>query len=182
MDAREGEEHVLLPLLQCDVPYDVQRSRMCLFQEAPPAPLSRGPCREDDPAGLVGSKCHNSSGCCPRRLETTKMKRPRTGGPRRVMKNCARFALFFGSLLVSSPRLPTTLDSRVIIKSREPPPRKVQKVTTSVVPTQIVNPPPSSLGPSFSSSYPGISPRNAYKDPSNVPAFACAFVPRSSVE
>ena len=57
MDAREGEEHVLLPLLQCDVPYDVQRSRMCLFQEAPPAPLSRGPCREDDPAELVGSKC-----------------------------------------------------------------------------------------------------------------------------
>ena len=88
MDAREGEEHVLLPLLQCDVPYDVQRSRMCLFQEAPPAPLSRGPCREDDPAESVGSKCHNSSGCCPRRLETTKRKPPRTA-PRRVMKNCA---------------------------------------------------------------------------------------------
>ena len=49
MDAREGEEHVLLPLLQCDVPYDVQRSCMRLFQEAPPAPLS-GCLSPEDPA------------------------------------------------------------------------------------------------------------------------------------
>ena len=50
-------------------------------------PLSRGPCREGDPAELVGSKCHNSSGCSSSWFENTKLKRPRRA-PRRVMKNC----------------------------------------------------------------------------------------------